>query len=152
MLACLHTNDNPNAGGVSRANICFGKPFNEDRFRMVLHACCLEMDLATMELSDLTVVGDDGITLSGGQKQRVSLARAVYADADVYLMVRVHAGVLGVGAGSSQRQRFAPPSPMRVCVCPGRRVECCGCSQWRTHLATLRHRSTGGQGAAACAA
>ena len=27
-----------------------------------------------------------GINLSGGQKQRVSLARAVYEDADVYLM------------------------------------------------------------------
>ena len=26
------------------------------------------------------------MTLSGGQKQRVSLARAVYADADVYLL------------------------------------------------------------------
>ena len=115
-LACLHTNADPNAGGASRANICFGKPFNEDRFRMVLHACCLEMDLATMELSDLTVVGDDGITLSGGQKQRVSLARAVYADADVYLMVRVHAGVLGVSAGSSRRQRLTSPSSM-VCVC-----------------------------------
>lgn len=29
-------------------------------------------------------MGERGINLSGGQKQRVSLARAVYADADVY--------------------------------------------------------------------
>ena len=27
-----------------------------------------------------------GINLSGGQKQRISLARAVYANADVYLL------------------------------------------------------------------
>ena len=27
-----------------------------------------------------------GINISGGQKQRVSLARAVYNDADIYLM------------------------------------------------------------------
>ena len=31
--------------------------------------------------------GDRGLTLSGGQQQRLSLARAVYADADLYLMV-----------------------------------------------------------------
>ena len=27
-----------------------------------------------------------GVNLSGGQKQRISLARAVYADADIYLL------------------------------------------------------------------
>ena len=31
-------------------------------------------------------IGDRGVTLSGGQKQRVSVARAVYHDADVYLL------------------------------------------------------------------
>ena len=30
-------------------------------------------------------MGERGINLSGGQKQRISIARAVYADADVYL-------------------------------------------------------------------
>ncbi|KAI8848812.1 P-loop containing nucleoside triphosphate hydrolase protein [Chytridium lagenaria] len=33
-----------------------------------------------------TQVGERGITLSGGQKARIALARAVYCDADVYLM------------------------------------------------------------------
>jgi len=31
-------------------------------------------------------VGERGITLSGGQKQRLSIARALYADADLYLL------------------------------------------------------------------
>ena len=34
---------------------------------------------------DKTEMGERGINLSGGQKQRISIARAVYADADVYL-------------------------------------------------------------------
>ena len=29
--------------------------------------------------------GEKGVNLSGGQKQRISLARALYADADIYL-------------------------------------------------------------------
>ena len=35
---------------------------------------------------DLTLVGERGVTLSGGQKARVNLARAVYREADVYLL------------------------------------------------------------------
>ena len=34
----------------------------------------------------MTFVGERGVTLSGGQRARVSLARAVYADADIYLL------------------------------------------------------------------
>ncbi|GFH14107.1 ABC transporter, multidrug resistance associated protein, partial [Haematococcus lacustris] len=43
-------------------------------------------DLDILPNGDLTEIGDRGITLSGGQKQRVSIARAVYSDADVYLL------------------------------------------------------------------
>jgi ABC-type multidrug transport system fused ATPase/permease subunit len=35
---------------------------------------------------DLTEIGEKGINLSGGQKSRVSLARALYANKDIYLM------------------------------------------------------------------
>jgi len=33
-----------------------------------------------------TVIGERGINVSGGQKARISLARALYQDADIYLL------------------------------------------------------------------
>lgn len=39
-----------------------------------------------MKAGDQTELGENGINLSGGQKARITLARAVYADADVVLL------------------------------------------------------------------
>jgi ATP-binding cassette subfamily C (CFTR/MRP) protein 4 len=33
-----------------------------------------------------TVMGDAGCNVSGGQKARISIARALYEDADIYLL------------------------------------------------------------------
>jgi ABC-type multidrug transport system fused ATPase/permease subunit len=33
-----------------------------------------------------TTIGERGINISGGQKARISLARAVYSEADIYLL------------------------------------------------------------------
>ncbi len=43
-------------------------------------------DVEQLVHGDLTLVGERGVTLSGGQKARVSLARAVYREADIYLL------------------------------------------------------------------
>jgi ABC-type multidrug transport system fused ATPase/permease subunit len=32
------------------------------------------------------VIGEKGVNLSGGQKARIALARAIYADKDIYLL------------------------------------------------------------------
>ena len=43
-------------------------------------------DFRQLPYGDQTLVGERGVTLSGGQKARVNLARAVYHDADIYLL------------------------------------------------------------------
>ncbi|RUS35015.1 ABC transporter type 1, transmembrane domain-containing protein [Jimgerdemannia flammicorona] len=69
-----------------RENIIFGLAWDESRYRRIIEACCLLADIEMLPGGDMTEIGERGINLSGGQKQRVSLARAVYADADVYLL------------------------------------------------------------------
>lgn len=69
-----------------RDNVLFGQPYDRARYNTVIKACALEPDLAMLPAGDRTEIGEKGINLSGGQKQRVSLARAIYQDADVYLL------------------------------------------------------------------
>ncbi|CAF4225543.1 unnamed protein product [Rotaria sp. Silwood2] len=70
-----------------RANILLGKSMDEERYKNVIKACCLDIDLHGFgEIGDLLMIGDKGVNLSGGQKARISLARALYADADLYLL------------------------------------------------------------------
>uniref|UniRef100_A0AAA9T4V8 Uncharacterized protein n=1 Tax=Bos taurus TaxID=9913 RepID=A0AAA9T4V8_BOVIN len=69
--------------GTVRSNILFGKKYEEERYEEVIKACALEENLKER---DLTVIGDGGTPLSKGQKARVSLTRAVYQDADIYLL------------------------------------------------------------------
>ena len=69
-----------------RDNICFGQNFDQKKYEDAVVSCRLVDDLETFTGGDLTEIGERGINLSGGQKQRVSLARAVYSDADIYLI------------------------------------------------------------------
>ncbi|XP_041822006.1 ATP-binding cassette sub-family C member 4-like isoform X2 [Chelmon rostratus] len=72
--------------GTIRSNILFGNELNLQKYERVIKACALKRDLELLPDGDLTLIGDRGATLSGGQKARVSLARAVYQDADIYLL------------------------------------------------------------------
>ena len=72
--------------GTVRSNILFFKDFNEQLYRKVLRVSCLEKDLVEFPNKDLTEIGERGVNLSGGQKARISLARALYSQADIYLL------------------------------------------------------------------
>ena len=69
-----------------RNNITFGKPFDNNLYERVVTVSCLQSDFVILAAGDQTIVGEKGATLSGGQKARVALARALYANADIYLM------------------------------------------------------------------
>jgi len=69
-----------------RQCILFGKPYDRTKYRATLAAAQLKTDLENLAAGDATEIGERGINLSGGQKARVSLARAIYADADVYIL------------------------------------------------------------------
>ncbi|TVU30223.1 hypothetical protein EJB05_21833, partial [Eragrostis curvula] len=71
--------------GKIEDNILFGTEMDRERYRKVLEACSLIMDLAILPLGDQTIIGERGINLSGGQKQRIQIARALYHDADIFL-------------------------------------------------------------------
>ena len=72
--------------GTIRENILFGELYDEPKYTRIIEACALSKDIRQFPEFDQTVVGERGEVLSGGQRARVSLARAVYADADLYLL------------------------------------------------------------------
>ncbi|OPJ66586.1 hypothetical protein AV530_016615 [Patagioenas fasciata monilis] len=79
-------------------NILFGANLNRPYYELVLESCALLPDLEQLPNGDQTEIGERGVNISGGQKQRVSLARALYSNADLYLLddplsaVDVHVG------------------------------------------------------------
>ncbi|KZV49450.1 Multidrug resistance-associated protein 5 isoform 1 [Dorcoceras hygrometricum] len=72
--------------GTIEENILFGSPMDKAKYKSVIHACSLKKDFELFSHGDQTIIGDRGINLSGGQKQRVQLARALYQNADIYLL------------------------------------------------------------------
>ena len=72
--------------GTIRENILFGLPYDELKYAKTIEACALTEDIQQFPDGDQMIVGERGVVLSGGQRARVSLARAAYADGDVYLL------------------------------------------------------------------
>ncbi|XP_050295811.1 probable multidrug resistance-associated protein lethal(2)03659 [Anthonomus grandis grandis] len=72
--------------GSVRQNITFGQPFDARRYHEVVRVCQLQRDFTLFPHGDRTIVGERGVSLSGGQRARINLARAVYKQADIYLL------------------------------------------------------------------
>lgn len=69
-----------------RDNILGGESYDEERYTAAVDACDMRDDMQSFADGDETEIGERGINMSGGQKQRVSLCRAVYSDADVFIL------------------------------------------------------------------
>ncbi|KAI4976991.1 hypothetical protein ZWY2020_050598 [Hordeum vulgare] len=72
--------------GTVQDNILFGSLMDKQMYQETLARCSLVKDLEMLPFGDLTQIGERGVNLSGGQKQRVQLARALYQNADIYLL------------------------------------------------------------------
>ncbi|DAZ97896.1 TPA: hypothetical protein N0F65_012159 [Lagenidium giganteum] len=73
--------------GSIRDNILFGQPYDRTKYINVLNACGVAEEIQRLPSRDDTWIGSNGmVSLSRGQEARVALARACYADADVYVL------------------------------------------------------------------
>ena len=72
--------------GTIQESILFGSEMDGQRYQDTLERCSLVKDLELLPYGDLTEIGERGVNLSGGQKQRIQLARALYQNADIYLL------------------------------------------------------------------
>ncbi|XP_011696221.1 PREDICTED: probable multidrug resistance-associated protein lethal(2)03659 [Wasmannia auropunctata] len=69
-----------------KQNVLFGQAMDKSRYDEVIRVCQMESDINSFSHGDRTIVGERGMNLSGGQRARINLARAIYKDADIYLL------------------------------------------------------------------
>lgn len=72
--------------GTIEDNIIFGLKYDQAKFDNAIAASQLKADMLNFSNGSKTIIGERGVNVSGGQKARISLARAVYQDADIYLL------------------------------------------------------------------
>lgn len=69
-------------GATIQDNIVFDAPFDAERYQSVVNATALHIDFKELARRDQSLAK----ALSGGQRQRVTLARALYANAESYIL------------------------------------------------------------------
>lgn len=102
--------------GTLQENVLFGQPMDRNRYNETLKACALDKDLESMPHGDMTEIGERGINMSGGQKQRIQLARAVYRNADIYLLDDPFSAVDAHTQASLFKVYYAPIYSTGLCL------------------------------------
>jgi ATP-binding cassette subfamily C (CFTR/MRP) protein 1 len=69
-------------GATIQDNIIFDAPFDAEKYQSVVNATALHIDFKELPRCDQSLAK----ALSGGQRQRVTLARALYANAESYIL------------------------------------------------------------------
>lgn len=90
-----------------------GYAFDETWYNTVVTACSLDQDMRQFTKGDRTVIGSRGSMLSGGQKMRITLARALYARAEVLLLDDVLSALDERTANSIVEKLFHPNGLLR---------------------------------------
>ena len=72
--------------GTVRQNIVFGKEYLHEFYDQVIKSCDLEKEINGLPNGDMTMLGLRGLVLNESQRARVNLARAVYSEAEIYLL------------------------------------------------------------------
>lgn len=99
--------------GSIRSNIIGFGPFDGQLYEEVLETVMLKDDLRSLPRADETPIGSGGISLSGGQRQRVGLARALYLNADVYVLDDCTVGLDKPTADKIVSRLFGPDGFLR---------------------------------------
>ncbi|KNE72909.1 hypothetical protein AMAG_17147 [Allomyces macrogynus ATCC 38327] len=76
-----------------KENVLFGADYDDEAYRRAIYLSALRKDLERLPAGDATEIGEKGVNLSGGQKARVNLARALYSDAEIFLLDDILAAV-----------------------------------------------------------
>ena len=72
--------------GPLRDSILFGKPYDDVLFWKVIDVCCLTETVANLPKKEMSEIGERGVYLGVRTKAQIGLARALYANADLYLL------------------------------------------------------------------
>ncbi|KAJ4147018.1 hypothetical protein LMH87_001571 [Akanthomyces muscarius] len=92
-------------------------PLDMTRYRAVIRACALDVDISDLPDGDKTKTGSGGCNLSGGQRQRLSLARAAYTEEEIIVVDDGFSAVDPETAGTIFERLFGPSGMVRAWNC-----------------------------------